>query len=51
MRIGFQAPVGTTPTENFVRSYQFKMPHTSVKKFEVPNPTQTDAEDVEEESG
>ena len=26
MRVGCQAPVGTTPTESFVRSYQFKMP-------------------------
>ena len=38
MRVGCQAPVGTTPTESFVRSYQFKMPHTSVKKTEAPNP-------------
>ena len=38
MRVGCQAPVGTTPTESFVRSYQFKMPHASVKKTEVPNP-------------
>ena len=38
MRVGCQAPVGITPTESFVRSYQFKMPHTSVKKTEAPNP-------------
>ena len=38
MRVGMQAPLGSMPTESYVRSYQMKMGDARVKKVDKPDP-------------